>query len=108
MFFKDTLKCLFLKYRADRIPARPVASIKWVKLVSPRLGPDGGVKFFKEKSEGKKPEKQESVGEAGGEGGHGGGVCVHETEMGLVGSAEEKEMDSTFVCSYTDAPVERA
>jgi len=55
-----------------------------------------------------KVEKPNLVGDAGGEGGGGGGVRVHLTEIGLLGSAEAKETDSTFVCSYTDAPVERA
>lgn len=57
------------------------------------------MRFFKEKSEGKNPEKVELVGDAGGDSGAGGGVCVHETDTGLLGSVEEKEIDSTFVCS---------
>ena len=39
------------------------------------------------------------VGEAGGEGGVGGGVWIHLTETGEVGSAGEKATDSTLVCS---------
>jgi len=43
--------------------------------------------------------RESEVGDAGGEGGPGGGVCVHETETGRLGSEEEKHIESTFVCS---------
>ena len=77
------------------IPDRPVASIKCVKVVLPwtnsLLGGETG--------EEKKPGNEESFGEAGGDGGHGGGLCVHETDIGLPGIVDEKEIESTFVCS---------
>jgi hypothetical protein len=81
----------------ERIPARPVASIRWVKMVSPRVGGGGRVPVvtFEENKEGKRG----SVGDAGGESGQGGGACVHETEIGRPGSEEEKHIESTFVCS---------
>lgn len=70
------------------------------------MGVDGGLDLLEE--EDSKLGNLNLVGEAGGEGGGGGGVWIHLTETGTVGSAGEKARDSTLVCSYTDAPVERA
>lgn len=47
----------------------------------------------------KKGENVDSIGDAGGEIGHGGGVCVHETEIGVLGSSGENDIESTFVFS---------
>jgi hypothetical protein len=58
--------------------------------------------------DGSKLENLNLVGDAGGERGGGGGVWIHLMETGALGSAGEKATDSTLVCSYTDAPVERA
>lgn len=41
----------------------------------------------------------QAIGEAGGEGGAGGGVCAQVTDIGLVGSVGEKDIDVTFVRS---------
>lgn len=79
------------------IPDRPVASIKCVKVVLPWTNSIFGGE--KGNEENKNPEKEESFGDAGGDGGHGGGLWVHETEIGLPGIVGEKEMESTFVCS---------
>ena len=77
------------------IPDRPVASIKCVKVVLPWTNSFLG----EEKGNEKNPEKEESFGDAGGDGGHGGGLWVHVTDIGLPGIVDEKEMESTFVCS---------
>lgn len=76
-----------------------------VKLVLPskHAGAVSGAGSWDEKNV-----KEDWVGEAGGDGGQGGGVCFHVTDTGRLLSEGEKEMDSTFVCSYTEAPTDRA
>jgi hypothetical protein len=90
------LKCLFFKYLVDMSPARPVASIKYVKVVVPvievgSLGA-GDILFILN-------EALVVIGEAGGDGGEGGGMCVQSTEIGRSGSVSEKVTDFTLVSS---------
>jgi len=68
------------------IPARPVASIRYVNVVLPMMDSQGSV-------------SEELMGEAGGDRGEGRGVCVQATDIGLLGSVSEKEIDVTLVCS---------
>ena len=78
------MKFRFLRYLVDMIPARPVASIRYVNVVLPMM------------------DLQDASGEMMGEAGEDrdeDGVCVQVTDIGLAGSASEKEIDVTLVCS---------
>ena len=69
------------------IPARPVASIRYVNVVLPVMDSQGSVS------------EELTSGEVGGDRGEDGGVCIQVTDIGLLGSVSEKEIDVTLVCS---------